>query len=305
MGTFGLALATSAPAVAGPAESVEGSKPSIGELVAAGRLDALEKKIRSGLSPDAGLMAAARNNSTAALSLLLELGANPGGLHASRALFAALAAGQADVAALLTEAGTDLEGADATGRTLLIFTVGKGHADRLRAVLDAGVDVDRPTHTGITALMTAVTAGELKKVRLLLLRGADIEARDRDGWTALSWAVRRANADAVRMLLARGADPNTEDRLGWSPLHLAASQGDAEIVHALLVGGASPNHVTASAGTPLIRAVLNGDVGTVNQLLAFGANLWTTFGGRSPLMWARELGRPQVIRALRAPRSDS
>lgn len=283
----------------------ERDKPTVGELIAAGQLGDLERAIQDGVPPDAGLMAAARNDSTAALDLLFRLGANPNGLHASRALFAAQSEGRDETAARLREAGVDLEGTDATGRTLLLFTVANAHADRIKAVLDAGVDIERGTHTGITPLMTAVISGQLKKARVLLARGADPDTRDRDGWTALAWAVRGSDLAGVRLLLNRGADPNTEDRLGWTPLHLAASQGEPDIVHELLTNGASPNYSTPSVGTPLIRAVLSDSVECVGQLLSFGANRWTAFGGRNPQSWARQLGRWRVVHALRTVRSGS
>lgn len=174
--------------------------PSVAALVAEGRLGELEQRIREGLPPEAGLMAAVRYDSEEALRLVLELGADQNGLRASRALLRAKRQGLDRAARILNEAGVDLEGTDSYGRTLLILAVQEEPVSRVRSIAAEGADVNARSNVGTTALMEAVVSGWRRKVKALLGSGADIEAEDRDGWTALAWAVRAEDVDIARLL---------------------------------------------------------------------------------------------------------
>jgi ankyrin repeat protein len=60
-----------------------------------------------------------------------------------------------------------------------------------KTLLDAGANIDGRAADGRTALMSAAAAGNLPVVRLLLARGADVEARMDGGETALMLAEQR------------------------------------------------------------------------------------------------------------------
>ncbi|MCP4201035.1 MAG: ankyrin repeat domain-containing protein [bacterium] len=282
----------------GPSADGSGGAPSVATLVGEGRLDELQQTIHEGLPPEAGLMAAVRHDSEDALRLVLQLGADPKGLQASRALLRARRQGLDRTARILTEAGANLEGRDPYGRTLLILALEEEPVSRVQAIASAGADVNATSNVGTTALMAAVVSGWPRKVKTLLRSGADIEAEDRDGWTALSWAVRMEAIDIMRLLLARGADPDHVDRLGWTPLLLASAQANPAVVHELLARGASPNLKTPTVGTPLIRAVHGGDPEVLRQLLVFGADRRPLYGGRNAFGWAKSLGRSELAQML-------
>jgi ankyrin repeat protein len=278
-------------------ESPEEEAP-IAVLVAEERLGELEERIRSGAAPEAGLTPAVRYGSQEALRLVLEMGANPTGLPASRALFRALREDLGWASAALTEAGVDLEGRDSYGRTLLLLAVQEGTVSRVRDLLSDGADVNARSNIGKTALMEAAVGGSSRKVKALLRSDADIEAVDRDGWTALAWAVRAEDLEVVRLLLSGGADPNHVDNLGWTPLLLASGQANPALVHQLLANRARPNLGTPAVGTALIRAVHGGNPDVVRLLLAYGADRRTRFDRRNALAWAKFLHRSDIVDLL-------
>ncbi len=271
---------------------------SLGTLVAEGRLAELEERIRSGVPPEAGLMAAVRYDSEEALQLVLELGADLDGLQASRALLRAKRQGLDRTADVLTQAGGSLDGRDPDGRTLLILAVQQEDVPRVRALVGEGADVNARSNVGTTVLMEAVTTRRRRILKLLLGSGAEINAEDRDGWTALSWAVRSENLEAVSLLLSQGADPNPIDRLGWTPLLLASAQASPVVVHELLARGADPNLSTPAVGTALVRAVYGGSREVLSQLLAYRADRRPAFGGRTAFEWARALERTELVGLL-------
>lgn len=287
-------------AAPGPRSSADESvaSTSLGTLVAEDRLGELEQRIRAGVPPEAGLMAAVRHDSADALRLVLELGADPKGRQASRALMRAKRQGLDRVARVLTQAGANLEGRDPDGRTLLILAVQETDVGRVRHLLTEGADVNARSNVGTTVLMEAVATQRRRNLKALLDSGAEIEAEDRDGWTALEWAVRLENVEAVRLLLLRGANPDHVDRLGWTPLLLASVQANPVVVHELLARGASPNLRTPAVGTALIRGVYGANREVIRQLLAYGADRRPGFGGRTAFEWARALGRTELTGLL-------
>jgi Ankyrin repeats (3 copies)/Ankyrin repeats (many copies) len=110
---------------------------------------------------------AAAGNSTAAVRVLLDRGADPDG----GALHAAAAAGAAPVVVQLLQAGADVDRRDPdTGRTPLHTAVAAlgagpapavadGIADVVTLLVEAGADVNATTHDGASALDITLVAG--------------------------------------------------------------------------------------------------------------------------------------------------
>lgn len=103
---------------------------------------------------------------------------------------------------LLAEATPDLDAADATGSTALMYAVQGGHEEIVEVLLERGAGPDRRNPSGETALHLAARRGRTDSARLLLRAGADFGLQDSEGRTPLYRAVERRRADIIEMLQA-------------------------------------------------------------------------------------------------------
>ena len=164
------------------------------------------------------LIAAIRENDTAALRALLEAGVDPNTIDPREEL------------------------------PCLFFAVEADAQEVVGMLLDAGADVNATASPGgWSALMAAVASDAPEMVALLLERGADVQyvATRSDGDTALTFACKgefsTPDPTVVQHILDAGADPNAPRGDGWTPLMLIAQRGDLDIARLLLDAGADPS----------------------------------------------------------------
>lgn len=159
----------------------------------------------------------------------------------------AVARGDADaLRAALSGVHPDTPGSD--GSSLLQLAVAAGHADVVAVLLDAGADPDRQPPGGGGAVHVAAFGDDPAVLKLLLERGGDPDLRNSaTGETPLVRAILGGGREQVRLLLAAGADPGAPDDNGATPLHAAGAVNAGAIVLELLEAGA-PAHATNSAG---------------------------------------------------------
>ena len=119
---------------------------------------------------------------------------------------------------LLAEAVPDLDAADGTGRTALMYAVEGGYDEIVEMLLAAGASFDRQNQSGETALHLAARHGRTASARLLLRAGADFALRDAEGRTPLYRAIERRRADVIEMLqvaaAAKGKGPMSQATVG-------------------------------------------------------------------------------------------
>lgn len=119
---------------------------------------------------------------------------------------------------LLAEGTKDLDAADGTGRTALMYSVEGGHDEIVEMLLAAGASLDRQDQSGETALHLAARLGRTASARLLLGAGADFGVRDAEGRTPLYRAIERRRADIIEMLqaaaVAKGKGPLSQTTFG-------------------------------------------------------------------------------------------
>jgi len=100
---------------------------------------------------------------------------------------------------------TTLNKKDRFGRTALMYAAANPTADMgiLEQLIEKGANVQAADNTGKTALMYAAEGGDIGKVRLLLAAGANASVQTQDGKTAADFAKGNGKcfADAVRKLL--------------------------------------------------------------------------------------------------------
>jgi ankyrin repeat protein len=223
------------------------------------------------------LVIAARHGQGEAVKTLLSLGASTGEKDSNGIApwVAAMAAGNEDIAAVLTNAG-------------------------------APQDLNH-------ALMTACSWGNLSAIRKLLAQGADPKARcggrrgettplftcmnnstwlDDDGKELGFEEADQLRSDAVEALCSSGADPSELSGNGERPLHAAVRMICRGAIPVLIRHGAEVDAKDSNGDTPLIAAIESGKTNEMWRLLQAGADPNCNDKKGNPAMFAmfREYG---------------
>jgi uncharacterized protein len=284
--------------------------------------------------PNTALPDAAMAGDRVAVDRLLKDGAD---VRASQgdgmtALHWAAMRGDLPITKMLLQAGASVKAETRLGAlTPLLLAAQHGHTPIVDALVAAGADVNGADASGTTVLMRAAASGQAGMVDALVRHGADVNARERVmDQTALMFAAAADRVDAIRALIAAGADARATSKVtnlaaltepvnpggaggarprapardqvaglhrqfrynelvgtqgGLTPLLFAARQGHRASVEALLDLGADVNQVCAGDGTsPLLMATINGHFDMAKRLIARGADVAVaTSAGVTPL----------------------
>jgi ankyrin repeat protein len=242
-----------------------------------------------------------------AATLIAADGNNP-----SEAFYAALRANDLPRLDAILKQGANVNIADNTGATPLMYAASVGSADAMKLLLDNGADVNLKSNADTTALMWSVT--DIRKVRLLLEHRADVKTVSKRGRTALFLAaLSDPSVDIVRLLMAAGADAKTVDAMKRTTLHAATVGNDTQTIRLLVEADADVNAADFAGFTPLINAATNGNVQAVRMLIARGADVNAVSGDGSfqkvkagtialgswtPLLSAAACGPAELVKTL-------
>jgi TonB family protein len=152
------------------------------------------------------------------VALLLACAVAAGAQDVGQSLRDRALAGEAQsVRSLLAEGAKDLDAADGTGRTALMYAVEGGYDEIVEMLLEAGARPDSRNQAGETALHLAARYGRTASARLLLGAGADFGLQDSEGRTPLYRAIEKRRADIIEMLqaaaVAKGKGPGSRAAL--------------------------------------------------------------------------------------------
>lgn len=142
----------------------------------------------------------------------------------------------------------------------------------------------------------------LPLIQAMLAHGANVNDRRGERVTALHDAVSGHRLHTLELLLQHGADVNAQDKAGRTPLTFAAANDSVAMVHALLAHGANPNIGNAYGETALYSVLFGHDpVHIIPDLLAHGGdpNL-PEKNGYTPLRWAQQMKRPDLVRLFKS-----
>jgi len=234
-----------------------------------------------GASPSAitPLLSAVMTGNVAGAELLLEHGANLGGVPVSGegGSFILLAAAQArrkQLVERLIDAGVGVN-VRVNGLSPIFVASANGDVDIIGVLLEHGSEVDilhsaaaaskAITMGGnegdlgylcddMTCLMAASLNGHVDAMQLLLNEGGDARMKDKKGRISLHYAGRGGSSSAIRMLKGWGGmeggdlDVNAVDIRGRTPLMDACLGGSADAVNCLLEYGCDPSTCSSGGG---------------------------------------------------------
>ena len=161
------------------------------------------------------------------------------------------------VAALLLDAGAQVDALNAEGFSALAIACGSGNWRLARFLIEHGA---RPEPAGGQPALLAAVAGDDDPggAQLLLRHKARVDARGEGQRTALMQACAAGNAEVVALLLDAGADRNAHDAAAMTPLLEAAAHGHTAVVQRLAAAKADSKAVDGQGRNAIVLAVQAG-----------------------------------------------
>lgn len=116
----------------------------------------------------------------------------------------------------LISRGAEVDAADSSGWTALMYAAAGAYGSAVSPLLAAGADPDHRSHFGDTPLIAAALKGRFDEE--LAEAGADVNAQNRNGVSALMLLVVTADLEEIKLALSAGTDPSLSDVQGRTAL---------------------------------------------------------------------------------------
>ena len=180
----------------------------------------------------------------------------------------------------------------------LVEWVAKGEIEEVRKCIQNGSDVNGKDIHGDTMLMRAILGGYLCGLKLLRQNGPSM---DKGYIRKMMMIGCHVYAEIVKLLLENGADVEAEGgQRGENALMLAATYGCTEMVKLLLEYGANIKAVSFYGVTALIFSARGGHTETAKLLLENGADMEVkNINGVTALMSALNMGQTETVKILK------
>lgn len=185
-----------------------------------------------------------------------------------------------------------------------------------KALIDAGVNPKKKNDDGDIAYVKAALAGNYPLLRAVAEAGVKMDAVAGEGKNLISKicetlyhrkniAGEKENAyQTIEILLESGVDPEDKDIFDKDSIYYA-QRSEVKEIAALVSGTEGDETATKIGGQTLTRAILNNDMEAVQAILESGANPdEVEEQERTPLMWACEYPKPEVVKLLLKHKAD-
>ena len=160
------------------------------------------------------------------------------------------------------------------GVTVLWIATSINHFMMVQLLIEHGANVNHTSQTNSTPLRSACFNGNLDMVRYLVEHGADIHIAKHNNDTNLAVAVFRQHLQVVRYLVENLAcDVNVCDNDGRSPLFDAVNCGSLELIQFLLDHGARNFRANCDQMSPLMWAAEKGRLDLINAIAPYSTIL--------------------------------
>jgi ankyrin repeat protein len=270
------------------------------------------------------LEAASAEGHEVVVRLLLDKGAdiNAQGGYYGNALQAASHHGHEAVVRLLLDKGANINSQGGYYGNAFQAASHHGHEAVVRLLLDKGADINAQGGYYGNALQAASHHGHETVVRLLLDKGADSNAQGGYFGNALQASSSKGHEQVVKLLLDKGADVNAQSN-NFTALSLATVNRNRFLMEILLAAGGSfhaalrivepldAQSPDTGPGKFLKQTAICYAAGTANEtmikeLIDAGADVNGSLEPdlKTPLHFAVESGRLNVVRALLAANAD-
>ncbi|MGH8173785.1 MAG: ankyrin repeat domain-containing protein [Rhodanobacteraceae bacterium] len=215
--------------------------------------------------------------------------------------------GRPDAVMTLLANGADPRAAGADGNTPLHHAARCAEPIVAALLVDAGADINAANREGLTALGIACANASWRVVDFLLEREAKSEVARAQPALLLAAGIDDDDPYGVKALLKHRADPNARGAMERTPLMTAALAGHARITDALLIASADTNLADHRGTTALMEASRSGAVSVIHSLekRRVNPNLVDS-SGRSALIVACQSrnANEETVRALLALGAD-
>lgn len=238
-----------------------------------------------------------------AVMTLLANGADPriADAEANTPLHHAARSSDPGVAALLRDAGGEMDVVNAEGVSPLGIACAAGNWRLARFLLERGARTEPDEGQPVLLAAAGTEEDDPAGVQLLLRHKARVDARDARDRSALHEAAFAGHADVCSALLDAGADVHARDGLGRTPLLDSARAGALPALEALLTGGADAR-VCDGAGANALHLACTAEAPStalVQRLLALGVDPQTADAeGHSAVDLAASAGRWTLAKVL-------
>ena len=208
-----------------------------------------------------------------------------------------------DAVRILLDAGADLEGRDAFGKTAWVHAARRGFTEVADVLEAAGAS----THTTSSdRLAIALSAGDLAEARRILATHPDCaHTGNREEDRLLADMAGREATEPVVLLIEAGADLTTPGLDGGTPLHQAAWFGQPANARILLDAGApldvfDPVHDSSPLHWAVHGSRFSGGAAERQPAYVELTRMLLDAGSRTtyPPEWAAAASRPYVTRML-------
>ncbi len=210
--------------------------------------DVMEKLLQCGADANIAdhngqtpLMIATQHQLEQSMKILIRFGAN-----ISAALYSAVELGPGLQILQQLQHCSDVNVADASGRTPLYQAVRQGNTQGVVLLIEAGADINSRDQQGKTTLLEALWCRQSGKVVAPLLEaGADVNISDNWGKTPLLVATGREREEFMKDIIQARADVNAANQRGKTPLMIASRAEFYPGMKMLLDSGADVNATDA------------------------------------------------------------
>jgi uncharacterized protein len=175
--------------------------------------------------------------------------------------------GRPEAVMTLLANGADPRATDGDGNTPLHHAARSSDPGVAALLRDAGAELDVANHDGVTPLGMACAAGNWRLARFLLERGAKPQVAGAVPALLAAAGTEEDDAAGVQLLLKHKARVDARDAGERTALHEAALAGHAEIVAVLLAAGADVHARDARDRTAWLEAARSGRLAALERLL--------------------------------------
>ncbi|WP_445710213.1 ankyrin repeat domain-containing protein [Flavobacterium sp.] len=118
------------------------------------------------------------------------------------------------------------------GFSALVLATYKGNNDVAKLLIEKGSDINGNSQMG-TPLMAAIVKGNNEIAKILIEKKADLDLMDSNGTTALLYAVQFKNHELVSIIVKTGVDIDYKDKNNKSAIDYALLLDDDKLIELL------------------------------------------------------------------------